>query len=78
MLFHKGSCATEGVKDRQNGYLISESSEEMYELLKRLGIDKKQMAQIGMNAMNELYMSWHDAVLVARERYLQIIKDHQR
>lgn len=69
----EGSCAAEGVTDRQNGYLIEENADSLAKLLLEIGEDKKQMRLLGKNAMNELYISWKDAVSIARENYLRII-----
>lgn len=69
----EGSCAAEDVTDRQNGYLIEENADSLAKLLLEIGEDKKQMRLLGKNAMNELYISWKDAVSIARENYLRII-----
>ncbi len=35
------------------------------------------MKSVGENAMDQLYYSWHDSVINARNRYLQIVDDYK-
>lgn len=68
-----GSCASEGVTDGRNGFLIEENADSMYMLLKRLSNDLSHVHTVGENAMNEIYISWKDSVHSAHERYCEII-----
>lgn len=68
-----GSCASEGVTDDRNGFLIEENADSMYMLLKRLSNDLSHVHTVGENAMNEIYISWKDSVHSAHERYCEII-----
>lgn len=68
-----GSCASEGVTDDRNGFLIEETADSMYMLLKRLSNDLSHVHTVGENAMNEIYISWKDSVHSAHERYCEII-----
>ena len=72
VLIH-GSCASEGVTDGRNGFLIEENADSMYMLLKRLSNDLSHVHTVGENAMNEIYISWKDSVHSAHERYCEII-----
>ena len=69
-----GSCASEGVTDDRNGFLIEENADSMYSLLKRLSNDLSHIHTVGENAMNEIYISWKDSVHRAHERYCEIIE----
>ena len=69
----EGSCAGEDVTDRLNGYLIKENYESLAQLLLELGNDTDQMRKVGKNAMRDLYISWRDAVAIARQNYERII-----
>ena len=68
----KGSCAAEGVTHTRNAYLIEESAESMAVLLADACGDLECVRQMGQNAMDELYLSWEDAVRNAYSRYEQL------
>lgn len=70
----KGSCAAEDTSDMQNAVWIDESSESLFSALVGICENREVAHKIGVNAGNELYLSWHDAVLVAENRYREIIK----
>lgn len=70
----KGSCAAEGITDDRNGFLIEQTAESMAELLMRLSKDLEHVHQVGQNAMDEIYISWDQAVHEAHERYGEIIE----
>lgn len=67
----KDSCAAEGILHGRNGYLITESAEEMSLLLQSLSME--QMHHVGEFAAKEIYISWHDAIKLAAERYAIVI-----
>jgi glycosyltransferase involved in cell wall biosynthesis len=68
----KGSCAAEGVTHDRNGFLIEENAESMAELLLTVGKDLGHLDKVGQNAMDEIYISWEDAVKVAHGRYAEL------
>lgn len=70
----KGSCAAEGIKDGRNGYLIEENCRSMAELLKKVNRDFDGMHQVGQHAMDEIYISWSNAVRLAYDRYKEILE----
>ena len=72
-----GSCAAEGVTHGQNGFLMEENAESMAACLTALLEHPGKMAEIGQNASRELYLSWHDAVTQAMERYQIVIDRYQ-
>lgn len=69
----RNSCASEGVQDNHNGFLIDENADSMYELLKVVSRDLEHVHDVGKNAMEELYISWQDSVHQAHERYGEIL-----
>jgi len=69
----KDSCASEGVTDGQNGFLIEENADSVAELSNRIYNRIDYMHQVGDNAMNEIYISWEDSVHDAYERYNELI-----
>lgn len=70
----RGSCAAEGITDGQNGFLIEENAESLFECLLALCDRMPKMTQVGITASRELYISWETAVKAAMERY-QIVID---
>jgi len=69
------SCAAEGVRDGETGFLIEENAESLENCLKSIDIAKT--AQVGINAAGELYLSWEDAVKRACERYDIVIENYR-
>ena len=50
----------------------------MASLLKELASDIPAVKAVGENAMNEIYISWEDAVGCAAERYKAVISDYRQ
>lgn len=69
----KGSCASEGITDARNGYIIEESARDMADLLMRVCKDMDAVHDVGMHAMDEIYISWEDSVHKAYERYGEVL-----
>ena len=74
----KDSCAAEGITDGRNGYIIEETGEAMAALLSRIGDDREALRQTGQHAMDEIYISWDDAVKDAASRYEEIMEAKRR
>jgi len=72
-----GSCASEGVTDGRNGFLIDESAESLAAKLRELCEHPDLMKEVGKGAGDELYISWEDAVAHAYERYLVVIDNYR-
>ena len=68
-----GSCAAEGVTDGRNGFLIEETPAAMAALLERVGADLPYLHAVGQRAMDEIYLSWQDAVAAAYARYEAVL-----
>ncbi len=73
-----GSCASEGVTDGRNGFLIDEDAGSLAAKLKELCSAPESMKTVGKNAGDELYISWEDAVARAFERYEIVIDNYKR
>ncbi len=69
----KDSCAAEGITHGRNGYLIEETAQSMAELLASTAGDLGAMHDVGVHAMDEIYISWDDAVKTAYDRYGEIL-----
>ena len=73
----RGSAASEGVTDMQNGVLVEENPASAAAMLTKLCYEPDIMTSVGRNSMNELYFSWKDSVEVARNRYEEIVDDYK-
>lgn len=73
----KGSCASEGVLDGHNGFTISNSPDAMAALLEQICKNPQAAYQAGEKAMEELYISWDDAVKTARDRYQALLENRR-
>ncbi|MCQ2432208.1 MAG: glycosyltransferase [Clostridia bacterium] len=73
----RGSCAAEGITDERNGFLVDENADSIAAFLERIAKTPEICKAVGDHAMNEVYLSWEDAVKracarydIVRERYL--------
>lgn len=74
-LLIRNSCAAEGIEDGVNGFLCEESTQSIYETLLRI-MDKREMIkEVGLNARNDIYISWDEAVEKAYNRYKIVIEN---
>lgn len=73
----KDSCASENIIDGQNGILIDENAPSLAAVLRDACNHRDKSKQIGENAMNEIYISWEDAVSKAVNRYA-VVADNYR
>ena len=74
----RDSCASEGVTDGQNGFLIDENAESLAAKLRELLAHPDAMKRVGENAGRELYLSWENAVSQAYDRYEVVIDNYRR
>lgn len=72
-----GSCASEGVTDNRNGFLIDENAESLAAKLSELCQEPERMKAVGRGAGDELYISWEDAVSHACDRYEAVIDNYR-
>ncbi len=68
-----GSCASEGVTDGRNGFLIEENAGALAAKLIELIDAPEVMKTVGAAAGTEIYISWEDAVARAYDRYEVVI-----
>lgn len=74
-LLIRNSCAAEGIEDSVNGFLCEESTQSIYETLLKI-MDKREMIkEVGLNARNDIYISWDEAVEKAYNRYKIVIEN---
>ena len=73
----EGSCASEGVTDGRNGFLIEENAASLAAKLRELIDRPETVRRVGEGAGNELYISWADAVANAYERYEAVIDNYK-
>lgn len=69
----RDSCAAEGITEGRNGYFIDEDAASMAALLEQLYSRREEVHAAGQHAMDEIYLSWDDAVRTARGRYAEIL-----
>ncbi len=69
----KGSCAAEGITDGRNGFLCEENSASLASVLMRACENPAMVKTAGERAMQEIYLSWDDAVHTARGLYQDLL-----
>jgi 1,2-diacylglycerol 3-alpha-glucosyltransferase len=74
----RGSCASEGVEDGVSGFMCDENADSLYSTIKSAVNDREKLRQVGVNAGNDVYYSWEDAVSAARKRYEEIIAAYKK
>ena len=74
----KDSCAAEDLTDGENALMIEENADSLYALLDRVGFDRPALHALGQRAMDQLYLSWEDAVKRAYERYGVVLDNYKR
>ena len=73
----EGSCASEGVTDGRNGFLIEENAEALAAKLEEIASHPGLSSEVGRHAGSELYISWSDAVANAYQRYEIVIDNYK-
>ncbi len=71
----KDSCAAEGITDGRNGFFCEENAPSMASKLSEILKDMDHLHEVGQHAMDEIYISWQDAIHTAFERYHVIIEN---
>lgn len=71
----KDSCASEIVQDGRNGYISDENADAFAAAILAAIGDRSRLAQTGILASQEVYLSWDDAVATAYKRYEEIYDD---
>lgn len=70
-----GSCAAEGIKDGETGFLCSEDDRSVAASILKIFENPPQLRQVGINAQNDIYISWDESIKNAYERYHIVIDD---
>jgi len=73
----RGSCAAEDVTDGVNGFLIEQNAESLAATLEELITQPGKARTVGEQAARDLYLSWHDAVKRAEDRYGAVIENYR-
>ncbi|MCR4923894.1 MAG: glycosyltransferase [Lachnospiraceae bacterium] len=73
----KDSCASEGVTDDVNGFLIRENAASLAIKLSKLHDNRDFVRKVGQGAVDDLYLSWEDAVSRALDRYQYVIEQYK-
>lgn len=69
------SCASEGIEDGKTGLLIEETGESMAKCLSFACENSEKLKVLGQTAMDEIYISWEDAVEKATKRYELVVEN---
>ena len=69
-----GSCAGEGIKDAQTGFLCLETSRSVARVIDNIIDNNDLLCRVGKKAQNDIYISWDDSIKNAYSRY-QIVID---
>lgn len=67
------SCAGEGIKDGETGFLCLESARSVARIIDEIIDNKVLLKTVGENARDNIYISWQEAVENAYERYHIVI-----
>ena len=70
----RGSCAAENITEGRNGFLCDEDPESLASFLRYACRHKEEIREAGSRAMEEIYLSWEDAVLYAETLYKQLLE----
>ncbi len=70
----RGSCAAEGISDGINGFLCEENSASLSAVLEQACLHTDVFRAAGERAMDEIYISWQDAVRTAEGLYADLIR----
>ncbi len=74
----RGSCAAENIRDGESGFLIEENAASMAQKLAELCKAPEAIRRVGRTAQEEIYISWHDAVGHAQQRYEVVLENFRR
>lgn len=69
----RDSCASEGIVDCETGFLCLESSHSVAKTIENVVDNKDLLNRVGINARNNIYISWDESIANAYERYRIVI-----
>ena len=70
----KDSCAAEGIIDGETGFICLETPHSLSVKINKIITNKDLLSGVGINAQNDIYISWEESIKKAYERY-QIVID---
>lgn len=70
----KGSCAAEGITDGRTGILCEADAADVAAKMEFAVENREKAHEFGEHAMNEVYVSWEDAVKNAVNRYPEVVE----
>jgi glycosyltransferase involved in cell wall biosynthesis len=73
----RGSSSAEGVTDGRQAMLIEENADDLARAVTQIIKDRSLAKTMGQYAMDELYISWEDAVTRAYDRYFTVIENYK-
>lgn len=73
-LLVEGTCAAEGIVDGETGFLCEENANSIAAKIDRIIDNRNLLASVGIQAQNDIYISWEESVHNAYDRY-QIVID---
>lgn len=72
------SCASYGIKDNENGYIVANSIESYLSKLKDIITDINKLKEVGERASNTLYINWQQASDKLLTRYKELIEENKK
>ena len=69
----EGSCASEGIIDAKTGFLCLETPHSLKTKISSIIGNKDLLSRVGLNAQDDIYISWDDSINNAFERYKIVI-----
>ncbi|MDR1590102.1 MAG: glycosyltransferase [Oscillospiraceae bacterium] len=73
----RDSSAAHGVTDGRNGLLIHDDASDLMDAVIRTASDREWAGALGRRAMDDLYLSWDDAVARAWRRYGEVLEGYR-
>lgn len=70
-----GSCAAEGIRDGETGFLCAENAQSVSETILKIFKNPSKLVQVGTSAQDDIYISWDESIKSAYERYQIVIDD---
>lgn len=67
------SCASEGIKDCETGFLCLENYRSVAQVIDDVIDNKDLLNRVGTNARDNIYISWEDSITNAYNRYQVVI-----
>ncbi len=69
----ENSCAAEGIKDCETGFLCEETALSVANTIHNVIDNKDLIHRVGLNAQDDIYISWEDSIKNAYNRYQVVI-----